>query len=121
MFQWCPFLTAAPKRPAMTLATGCYECMFMNCTSLTTAPKLPAETLADFCYSGMFLSCSSLTNAYVKAAYTDATSKCSNMFDGCTAAGATLHTTPDSKASWEAKMGTGKTWPTWTVADDWQD
>ena len=43
------------------------------------------------------------------------------MFDGCTATGAVLHTTSDSKPYWEAKMGTGRQWETWSVADDWQD
>jgi len=43
------------------------------------------------------------------------------MFDGCSATCAVLHTTSGNKASWETKMGTGKTWSNWSVADDWQD
>ena len=107
--------------PATTLADACYQRMFEGCTNLTTAPKLPAETLVHACYEGMFEGCESLTTAYVKAAYTEVTFKCSDMFDGCTADGAVLHTTSDSKPYWEAKMGTGKTWSNWSVADDWQD
>ena len=107
--------------PATTLATACYQIMFQECTSLTTAPKLPATTLTNACYYSMFSGCTSLTSAYVKAAYTDYDNASSSMFVDCSATGAVLHTTPDNKASWEAKMGTGKTWPNWTVADDWED
>ena len=121
MFEGCTSLTKAPKLPAMTLAELCYYYMFYGCTSLTSAPKLPATTLASECYECMFMSCTSLTNAYVKAAYIEESVECLSMFDGCTATGAVLHTTPGSKESWEAKMGSGKTWSTWSVADDWQD
>lgn len=107
--------------PAKTLADCCYRQMFEGCTNLTTAPKLPATTLAKQCYYSMFDSCTSLTSAYVKATYTGGNGECTNMFKGCTATGAVLHTTSDNKASWEAKMGTGKTWENWTVADDWQE
>ena len=108
--------------PATTLADYCYQAMFEGCTNLTTAPKLPAETLAEMCYQGMFEGCTKLTNAYVKAEYTVVDGRCNNMFDGCTAAGAVLHTTPGyNKEIWETKMGSNKTWPNWTVADDWQD
>ena len=121
MFERCTNLTMAPKLPAETLAENCYEGMFLRCSSLTTAPKLPATTLATKCYSDMFRDCTSLTNAYVKAAYTVENNGCRNMFKGCKADGAVLHTTPGSKESWEAKMGSGKEWPTWSVAADWQD
>jgi hypothetical protein len=57
----------------------------------------------------------------VKAAYTEERNQCSKMFNDCKATGAVLHTTPGSKESWETKMGTGKTWSNWSVADDWQD
>ena len=107
--------------PATTLAAQCYFGMFSGCTSLTTAPKLPATTLATQCYYSMFDGCTSLTSAYVKAAYIYESLECTSMFTGCTATGAVLHTTPDSKASWENVMGTGKTWPNWSVADDWQE
>ena len=95
--------------------------MFQGCTSLIKAPKLPATTLAEQCYLGMFSACASLTSAYVKAAYPGENNMCRDMFNGCTATDAVLHTTPDNKASWQDVMGTGKTWSTWTVADDWQD
>ena len=107
--------------PATTLAERCYFGMFTGCTSLTTAPKLPATTLAYQCYYSMFLSCTSLTNAYVKAAFTAGNAECNGMFEDCSAAGAVLHTTPGNKASWEAKMGSGKDWENWSVADDWQE
>ena len=107
--------------PATTLAPACYQVMFQGCTSLTTAPKLPATTLTTSCYYCMFSGCTSLTNAYVKAAYTGEDNACSDMFIDCSAAGAVLHTAPGSKASWEAEMGTDKTWPNWTVADDWEE
>lgn len=61
--------------------------------------------------------CTSLTKANVKAAYTTDHEECKSMFDGCSAP-AVLHTTSDSKTSWEAVMGSGKTWATWTVEDD---
>ena len=121
MFDGCTNLTKAPKLPAMTLADGCYAYMFSGCQLLTAAPKLPATTLDISCYYCMFNGCTSLTSAYVKAAYTGVNAECASMFDGCTADGAVLHTTPDNKARWEAKMGSGKEWPTWSVAADWQD
>ena len=121
MFDGCTNLTKAPKLPAMTLADGCYAYMFSGCQLLTAAPKLPATELDISCYYCMFNGCTSLTSAYVKAAYTGVNAECASMFDGCTADGAVLHTTPDNKARWEAKMGSGKEWPTWSVADDWQE
>jgi hypothetical protein len=121
MFEGCTNLTTAPELPAATLTYGCYQQMFQGCTSLTKAPKLPATTLAEQCYYGMFSGCTSLTSAYVKAAYIDENNECANMFYRCRADGAVLHTTSDSKESWENQMGTGKTWPTWSVADDWQE
>ena len=107
--------------PAVTLTNGCYQQMFESCNNLTKAPKLPATTLAMQCYYGMFIGCKSLTSAYVKAAYTGGNGECTDMFVDCKATGAVLHTTPDSKASWEDKMGSGKEWENWSVADDWQD
>ena len=107
--------------PATKLTDGCYHSMFYGCSSLTAAPKLPATTLAAQCYNGMFGECTSLTSAYVKAAYADGNYQCNNMFGGYSAAGAVLHTTSDNKESWEAKMGPGKTWSNWSVADDWQE
>ena len=121
MFQFCTRLTKAPKLPATTLYSFCYYNMFQFCTSLTTAPELPAKWLEAGCYAQMFNGCTSLTSAYVKAAYIDETNECYKMFDGCTATGATLHTTSGNKASWEGVMGTGKTWPNWTVTGDWQE
>ncbi|UKK59906.1 leucine-rich repeat domain-containing protein [Prevotella communis] len=107
--------------PAATLAVSCYQQMFQGCTALTKAPKLPATWLESYCYYSMFSGCTSLTSAYVKAAYINVTAECDGMFYGCTATGAVLHTTSESKASWEGVMGTGKTWPNWTVTGDWQE
>ena len=121
MFNGCSNLTAAPELPATTLAPSCYNCMFEGCTNLTAAPVLPATTLQESCYNSMFYGCTSLTSAYVKAAYTGENDECTDMFYDCSAAGAVLHTTSDNKASWENMMGSGKEWPTWSVADDWQD
>ena len=121
MFYGCSNLTTAPKLPTTELASNCYQQMFDGCTNLTTAPKLPATTLAVQCYANMFLGCSKLTNAYVKAAFTADDGECGGIFNDCWATGAVLHTTSDNKASWEAKMGSGKTWSNWTVAADWQD
>ena len=97
--------------------------LFKGNTTLNDASELllPATTLAYQCYYSMFLSCTSLTNAYVKAAFTDSNNECESMFEGCSAAGAVLHTTPGSKASWEAKMGPDNDWENWSVADDWQE
>ena len=63
MFIGCTSLTTAPELPATTLADNCYNDMFSNCTSLTEAPELPATTLVDSCYYGMFGGCTSLTEA----------------------------------------------------------
>ena len=119
MFDGCASLTTAPELKATSLASDCYCYMFYGCTSLTTAPELKATSLANSCYYCMFEGCTSLTTAYVKAAYTDSYDECADMFDGCTAAGAVLHTTTASKDSWDGKMGSGKTWSTWTAVDDW--
>ena len=120
MFSGCKGLTTAPQLPATTLAQGCYSSMFYQCASLTTTPKLPAPTLTEDCYYRMFYGCTDLTTAYVKAAYVDSNGECSEMFNGCTAAG-TLHTTSANQADWNTKMGSGKTWSTWTTANDWTD
>lgn len=48
--------------PATTLATLCYNNMFINCTELTTAPELPATKLAESCYMYMFNGCSKLNS-----------------------------------------------------------
>jgi len=125
MFYNCNNLTKAPKElPATNLTSAgyCYNGMFWGCSSLTTAPKLPATTLDENCYQNMFNGCTSLTTAYVKAAYIAGYPKyeCDDMFEGCSE-NAILHTTSANKASWEAVMGSGHTWATWTVSDDWND
>ncbi len=119
MFYGCTGLTTAPKLPATALINYCYYGMFYS-TSLIATPKLPASTLVPGCYYYMFISCTSLTAAYVKAGYTAVNSICRDMFDGCSST-AVMHTTSDSKESWETKMGSDKTWSTWTVVDDWTD
>ena len=63
MFNGCSSLTQAPELPATTLASECYDGMFINCSSLTKAPELPATTLANWCYGSMFLNCYALTQA----------------------------------------------------------
>ena len=70
--------------PATTLATNCYEGMFMGCTNLTSAPALPATTLVNMCYYCMFMNCSSLANAPKIMATTVASGSCNQMFSGCT-------------------------------------
>ena len=84
MFLRCTSLTTAPELPATTLAQSCYYAMFYGCTSLTTAPALPATTVASNCYQNMFNGCSSLTTAPQLPATTLADYCYSNMFDGCT-------------------------------------
>ncbi len=122
MFRGCSNLAAAPAElPSLTLANSCYYCMFFGCDILTAAPALPATELKNSCYREMFYDCSSLTTAYVKAAYTTVNYECYEMFDGCTAAGAVLHTTAASQASWDGIMGSGNLWSTWTTASDWTD
>ena len=106
--------------PATTLRAQCYFYMFYGCTNLTATPKLNATTLAEDCYNGMFQGCTKLTKAYVKATYTNSNGECTDMFKGCSG-NAVLHTTSANKASWEAVMGSGHTWATWTVNDDWND
>ena len=63
LFSGCSNLISAPDLPATTLATRCYEEMFLCCNSLTVAPELPATTLAANCYHYMFYGCSSLSVA----------------------------------------------------------
>ena len=70
MFRGCEKLVNVPKvLPAITLAVGCYSCMFRDCTKLKTAPELPATTLEDYCYSNMFQGCTELN--YIKMLATD--------------------------------------------------
>ena len=120
LFYGCTSLTAGPVLPATQMAKDCYSDMFNGCTSLTKAPELPATTLAEKCYFRMFRNCTSLTSVYVKAGYAAAQRECSSMFDG-TSTAAVLHTTSGSQSSWEAIMGTGKTWDSWTVSADWTE
>ena len=54
--------------PATTLASRCYNYMFVGCISLTTAPELPATILKFECYCYMFDGCSKLN--YIKAMFT---------------------------------------------------
>lgn len=63
LFSGCSNLIKAPKLPATTLATRCYEEMFYGCSSLAEAPQLPATTLASHCYHYMFYGCSNLSTA----------------------------------------------------------
>lgn len=53
MFQYSG-IRKAPKLPATTLATGCYNGMLSNCYSLEAIPALPATTLTNTCYQYMF-------------------------------------------------------------------
>ena len=84
MFIGCTNLTTAPQLPATTLVNFCYEYMFYGCTSLTTAPQLPATTLADYCYNSMFEGCTSLTKAPQLPATTLVNFCYEYMFYGCT-------------------------------------
>ena len=84
MFMLCSGLTTAPNLPATTLATSCYLSMFLMCSGLTTAPNLPATTLATSCYNNMFYNCSALTTAPNLPATTLAEHCYDNMFSGCT-------------------------------------
>ena len=108
--------------PATTMYHYSYHEMFYGCASLTKAPMLPATMLSMRCYKGMFKGCTKLTKAFVKAAYIagDPNNECDDMFEGCSE-NAVLHTIPANKASWDAVMGSGKIWATWTVNDDWKD
>ena len=85
LFYECSKLISAEKLslPATTLASMCYNYMFLNCTSLITAPSLAATTLASCCYQGMFQSCTSLTIAPKLPATRLSDGSYSNMFYGC--------------------------------------
>lgn len=64
MFYGCSKLKSLPyvlTLPATSLATNCYNQMFINCTSLTTLPTLSATSLAYGCYSFMFSGCTNIT------------------------------------------------------------
>ena len=84
MFMMCSGLTTAPNLPATTLAASCYNNMFYYCSARTTAPNLPATTLAEHCYDNMFSGCTGLVNAPEISATTLAASGCATMFNGCT-------------------------------------
>ena len=70
--------------PATTLASYCYQRMFLGCSSLTKAPELKAEALKDYCYDSMFSYCTSLEEAPEIAAETVARYCCRQMFYRCT-------------------------------------
>ena len=82
LFSGCSNLVTAPKLPATTLATRCYEEMFYGCNSLIEAPQLPATTLASHCYHYMFYGCSNLSIASELPAMTLAPYCYSYMFYG---------------------------------------
>jgi hypothetical protein len=84
MFDGCTNLIEAPELPATTLASHCYYRMFDGCTNLTVAPKLPATTLASNCYEGMFLECTNLSEAPELPATTLASHCYYLMFYECT-------------------------------------
>lgn len=85
MFIFCTSLTTAPSiLPATTLAEYCCNQMFYKCTSLTTAPELPATTLVPYCYYDMFGYCESLTTAPYLPATTLAERCYMLMFQYCT-------------------------------------
>lgn len=85
LFSLCFSLTSAPKMPATTLGTNCYQYMFQNCTALTDAPELPATTLSGNCYQYMFQGCSSLTSVPALTATTLESRSYMGMFRNCTA------------------------------------
>ena len=84
MFDSCISLVEAPILPATTLASSCYNSMFLGCTSLVDAPELPATKLTYGCYKNMFRGCKSLMNAPILPATTLNQSCYSYMFFGCT-------------------------------------
>lgn len=99
MFLMCTGLTTAPNLPATSLAASCYCNMFLGCSALTTAPNLPATTLAESCYGTMFRGCSSLVTAPQISATTLADNCCESMFAYCTnlTTGPTLYATTLTK------------------------
>ncbi len=144
MFEDCDGLTATPELPATKLASYCYNGMFYGCDKLTTASDLPATELTPSCYAYMFQSCSELTatpkiyatkldtqsclqtftwspkikDAYVKFAYSWDNSSFMFYTDGDGVAEAVLHTTADSKDSWESYF-TSVGLNNWTVKADY--
>lgn len=70
MFRYCTSLTTVPSDylPVTTLASGCYNEMFIGCSNLTTPPDLPATALVSNCYTDMFKNCTKLN--YIKAMFT---------------------------------------------------
>lgn len=84
MFLRCTSLVNAPALPAMALISYCYSNMFAGCTSLVNAPALPATTMDSYCYNSMFSSCTSLVNAPALPATALASYCYQNMFKGCT-------------------------------------
>lgn len=121
MFNGCMYLTNVPAElPATELKDFCYSIMFAGCSYLTKAPKLPATTLKKSCYDSMFESCTQLEDAWVKAAYTTTNNECRSMFSDYPGSHI-LHTTTANQASWDAEMGSTKTWSSWIAFGDWND
>lgn len=100
--------------PATTLASKCYQLMFMGCSSLTTAPDLPAPTLAESCYEGMFMNCTSLNSVKCLATIVSAYKCLDNWLFGVSATGTLVKA---SGADW-AKAGTNGIPAGWTVTSE---
>ena len=111
MFLDCRYLTTAPALPATTLASSCYHSMFKNCTSLTAAPELPATTLASSCYHSMFYGSSKLN--YIKAMFTTkpSTTYTNNWVKGVASRGTFVK---NKNATWSV-TGTSGIPSGWTV------
>ena len=85
MFYGCSALAEAPKLPAESLASRCYQEMFSYCTSLTTAPKLSAYQLGEYCCQKMFYGCTSLETAPMLHVVFSLAADCfAGMFYNCT-------------------------------------
>lgn len=76
-------LIKGPDLPAMTLAQGCYNGIYMN-SAITELCELPAETLAVGCYANICSGCTSLTTIRPVGARSLASTCFMNAFSGCT-------------------------------------
>ena len=72
--------------PATTMASSCYQSMFMGCTSLTAAPAELPDNTTDCMYAcnSMFMGCTSLTTAPILRTQKLRYGFYQSMFKGCT-------------------------------------
>ena len=85
LFHDCKAVSFNVTLPSTTLASYCYQNMFLGCTSLETAPDLPAQKINGkyAVYEQMFRGCTNLKRAPKISIEEVSSSCCARMFMGC--------------------------------------